>query len=257
MSLTRKPLKDRQKTDPDTPDVNEGSDEVATDITPERKEGEAVKRKMEDPSQPPDQLVDSLPPPRIPEKEVSPDRGAVEDRLESGMCQTWKRLKKGHSVQQCTVRPRNGHDKCSAHGTNRREIGEKDQASCEVCVTTIAKGSLKKHEESNRHISATEFAATKKLKKDLSTEPDPELEVPEPTKVTKIPRSKTPAQPQKEEESGETKPTPVYGQRGEFPTAFPVVKSLMHVTPLLKNLSETNEPILPKDYSGCFGLTSL
>lgn len=194
MSLTRKPLlktwKEKGQTEQRSVDTEPSVPPQTTATTvdlPPTKQDDGVPDSSETES------------PRKPDttKEVSRKRpladndsengGEVEDnKLQEGMCQTWKRCRKNESPVQCRVRPQKGHPKCFSHGTNRREVKDQEQLSCDTCMTMVSKGSMKKHESSNRHLDAEKFASLKQTEKGeeppcVTPQPEenPELEVPE------------------------------------------------------------------------------
>lgn len=281
MSLTRKPLKDWKRPEPtEMSDELSEHDDLDTPNTTVPKRKSEVLETVEEPSG--DVKIisgDSTVSETVPEKDETPRNEttisslvvAKDDRgMEPGMCQTWKRQKKGGDLQQCTVRPRNGNDKCCAHGNNRREIQERDKAACDVCVTTVSKGSLKKHEESNRHHAAEEFAAAKKTKAPEPVPPPPEagqvletaeLEVPKKKKSTKsVGRARVRAIPQDPQEEENEQGVVASKPMGDFPTSFPNsmgTQSGLRRFGDLSNLTDTRSSILmrePKDYSQCFGV---
>ncbi len=244
MSLTRRPLaetwnknrdgdlpsEESQRT-PVTEVVPQVAQEVAPEVVPETQPAAVPVPEVDSPTKRKSEELDT---PQITEVPITLS-------LEEGKCQTWKRAKKNDRAQQCLVKPRKGHEKCFAHSTNRREVKEQEQTTCAPCLTTVSKGSLKKHQESNRHMEAAKFASEKErvttapptpapaIQNPLVPPPaaSPELEVPKP-----VPRTMF------------TPPLP-YG--GEL--------RLEHLNHFSRGVPVVEAP--KKDFSACFGVSTL
>lgn len=231
MSLTRKPLTETWKKKKEMDDEKGQGIETTVDTektpeVPEKTETESLKRKHE-----------VLETPDVTQSDVA------ETVLQQGMCQTWKRSKKNEAASQCGVKPRNGHDKCFSHGTNRREIQEKEQTTCDTCLTTVSKGSIDKHRQSNRHKTATKFVTEK-----AQHHPEPECTKPHVSEKAEL---EVPEKTEAETKTEKKKPRVLF----EMPVGG-------NEPLMLNTLLNFNRGVVPasrpkKDYSSCFGVTTL